>query len=162
MPSPGPGRDGTTSQGGTDPPPETPRRAINTIEVTVAGNLTNDPQLRYTNNGTAVASIRLAVRPRRPTGPGTFENGETSYLSGSVFGPTAEHVAESLRSGHRVIATGRLVERSFTATRGERQGETVRRHELIVDEIGVALRFATATVPRAARGAGASSEEAPF
>lgn len=121
---------------------------MNSIDVTVAGNLTSDPELRFTSTGTAVASFRIAVTPRRPTGQGGFENGETSYLSGSVFGSTAEHVAESLRSGHRVIATGRLVERSFTATRGERQGETVRRHELIVDEIGVALRFATATVTR--------------
>ncbi len=132
---------------------------MNTIEVTVAGNLTSDPELRFTSSGTAVANIRIAVTPRRPNGHGGFENGETSYLSGSVFGPTAEHVAESLRSGHRVIATGRLVERSFTATRGERQGETVRRHELIVDEIGIALRFAVATVTRAS-GSTADSEEA--
>jgi single-strand DNA-binding protein len=124
---------------------------MNTIQITVAGNLTHDPELRQTGNGTAVASIRLAVTSRRPAGDGTFENGDTSYLSGSVFGPTAEHVANSLRAGHRVIVTGRLVERSFTATRGERQGETVRRHELVVDEIGAALRFATVTVTKATR-----------
>ena len=122
---------------------------MNSIEVTVAGNLTHDPELRSTGTGTPVASIRLAVTPRRPTGKGSFENGETSYLSGSVFGRTAEHVAQSLRAGHRIIATGRLVERSFTATRGERQGETIRRHELLVDEIGPALRFATAVVTKA-------------
>jgi single-strand DNA-binding protein len=122
---------------------------MNLIEVTLAGNLTHDPELRYTGSGTAVASIRLAVTPRRPTGQGGFENGETTYLSGSVFGPTAEHVSESLRAGLRVVVTGRLVERSFTATRGERQGETIRRHELVIDEIGPALRFATATVTKA-------------
>jgi single-strand DNA-binding protein len=124
---------------------------MNTIHVTVAGNLAHDPELRQTSTGTAVASIRLAVTSRRPTGDGGFENGETTYLSGSVFGPTAEHAAASLRAGHRVLVTGRLVERSFTATRGERQGETVRRHELVVDEIGPALRFATADVTKVIR-----------
>ena len=124
---------------------------MNTIQVTVAGNLTHDPELRQTGTGTAVASIRLAVTSRRPTGTGSFENGETSYLSGSVFGSTAEHVAASLRAGHRILVTGRLVERSFTATRGEHQGETVRRHELVVDEIGPSLRFATADVTKVIR-----------
>jgi single-strand DNA-binding protein len=132
---------------------------MNTIQVTVAGNLTHDPELRFTSTGTAVASIRIAVTPRRPKGDGTFENGETTFLSGSVFGPTAEHVVASLKAGTRVIATGRLVERSFTATRGERQGETIRRHELVVDEIGVALRFATATVTKAT-GSAPDPEEA--
>jgi single-strand DNA-binding protein len=97
---------------------------MNTIQVTCVGNLTHDVELRHTaNNGTPVASIRIAVTPRRPTGSGTFENGETSYLSGSVFGPTAEHVAASLKAGHRVLVTGRLVERSFTATRGDHDAE---------------------------------------
>ena len=132
---------------------------MNTIQATVAGNLTHDPELRYTSTGTAVVTIRLAVTPRRPTGTGTFENGDTSYLTGTVFGPTAENVAESLKSGHRIIATGRLVERSFTATRGERQGETIRRHELVVDEIGVALRFATAVVTKSARRSTADDGE---
>ena len=132
---------------------------MKSIEVTLAGNLTHDPELRYTGSGTAVASIRLAVTPRRPTGQGGFENGETTYLSGSVFGPTAEHVAETLRAGLRVIVAGRLTERSFTATRGERQGETIRRHELVVDEIGPALRFATATVTKAT-GSAAEADEA--
>jgi single-strand DNA-binding protein len=122
---------------------------MNSIEVTVAGNLTHDPELRYTGSGTAVASIRLAVTPRRPTGQGGFENGETSYLGATVWGAAAENVAESLHKGDRVIVAGRLVERSFTATRGEREGETIRRHELVIDEIGPTLRFATATVTNA-------------
>ena len=130
-----------------------------TITVQVVGHLTHDVELRHTATGTPVASIRLAVTPRRPTGTGGFENGETSYLSGSVFGPTAEHVAASLKTGHRVLVTGRLVERSFTATRGEHQGETIRRHELVVDEIGPALRFATAVVTKSARRSTADDGE---
>jgi single-strand DNA-binding protein len=130
-----------------------------TITVQVVGHLTHDVELRHTATGTPVASIRLAVTPRRPAGNGTFENGETSYLSGSVFGPTAEHVAASLKSGHRVLVIGRLVERSFTATRGDREGETIRRHELVVDEIGPTLRFATAVVTKAARSSAADEAE---
>jgi single-strand DNA-binding protein len=124
---------------------------MNTIQVTVAGNLTHDPQLRSTATGTSVTTIRLAVTTRRPTGVGTFENGETNYITCTAFGATAEHVAGSLNSGHRVLVTGRLVERSFIATRGDYEGETVRRHELVIDEIGPALRFATAVVTKAAR-----------
>ena len=131
-----------------------------TITVQVVGHLTHDVELRHTANGTPVAGIRVAVTPRRPTGNGTFENGETSYLSGSVFGPTAEHVAASLKAGCRVLVTGRLVERSFTATRGDREGETIRRHELVVDEIGPALRFATVVVTKAARSGADETEDA--
>jgi single-strand DNA-binding protein len=134
---------------------------MSTIQLTVVGQLTADPILRSTSAG-PVANIRIAVTPRRPKGDGTFENGDTTFLTGSVFGATSEHVLATLRAGHRVIATGRLVERSFTATRGEREGETVRRHELIVDEIGVALRFATATVTKATRSIADDREEAPI
>jgi single-strand DNA-binding protein len=131
---------------------------MNTIQVTVTGNLTDDPALRQTSTG-AVASIRIAVTPRRPKGDGTFENGETSYLSGSVFGPAATHVSASLKRGQRVIVYGRLVERSFAATCGERQGETIRRHEIVVDEIGPSLRFATAKVEKARGGAQSVEDE---
>jgi hypothetical protein len=64
-----------------------------------------------------------------------------------------------LKRGMRIVAVGKLVERSFTATRGEHQGETIRRHELIVDEIGVALRFATATVTRATSASAAEGDD---
>ena len=88
--------------------------------ATVAGNLTRDPQLRYTPSGTAVVTVAVAITPRRRNAEtGNWENGETTYLNASEFGPTAEHVAESLATGDRVVVTGRLVERSFTATQGQ-------------------------------------------
>jgi single-strand DNA-binding protein len=101
-----------------------------TITVQVVGHLTHDVELRHTATGTPVASIRLAVTPRRPTGTGGFENGETSYLSGSAFGPTAEHVAASLKAGCR---------------RRDRPDTAVR---------------ATATVTRAARSSTDETEDA--
>jgi single-strand DNA-binding protein len=120
--------------------------------ITVAGNCTRDPELRYTPSGTAVASIDIAITPRRRNGEtGAFENGETTFLNLSAFGPIAVNVAESLRRGDRMLAVGRLVERSFTATRGERAGQEIRRHEMVVDEIGTSLRFATAKAVKSQR-----------
>jgi single-strand DNA-binding protein len=135
-----------------------------TASATLTGNLTRDPELRYTSSGQAVASISIADTPRRRNAStGEFEPGETSYYTATVWGAIAENVAESLHKGDRVLLTGRLVERSFTATRGERQGETVRRHEIVVDEIGAALRFATVTVTKATRqGATDTAEEVPI
>ena len=107
--------------------------------ATVAGNLTRDPQLRYTPSGTAVVTVAVAITPRRRNAEtGNWENGETTYLNASEFGPTAEHVAESLATGDRVVVTGRLVERSFTATQGQRAGQEIRRHEIVIDELGSA------------------------
>jgi len=136
---------------------------MNTIQVTLAGNLTDDPTLRFSLSGTAIASIRVAVTDRRATGAGTFENGEISYLTCTAFGPTAENVAESLHKGDRVAVTGRLVERSFTATRSERQGETVRRHELVdeVDLPSVRDRTVEAAGPRRADRCGRRRRRRP-
>lgn len=120
--------------------------------ATVAGNLTRDPALRYTPSGTAVVTVAVAITPRRRNAEtGNWENGETTYLNASEFGPTAEHVAESLATGDRVVVTGRLVERSFTATQGQRAGQEIRRHEIVIDEIGVSLRYATARPVKAHR-----------
>lgn len=120
--------------------------------ATVAGNLTRDPELRYTPSGTAVVTVAVAITPRRRNAEtGNWENGETTYLNASEFGPTAEHVAESVGTGDRVVVTGRLVERSFTATQGQRAGQEIRRHEIVIDEIGVSLRYATARPVKARR-----------
>ena len=110
------------------------------------------PQLRYTPSGTAVVTVAVAITPRRRNAEtGNWENGETTYLNASEFGPTAEHVAESLAPGDRVVVTGRLVDRSFTATQGQRAGQEIRRHEIVIDEIGVSLRYATARPVKAHR-----------
>jgi single-strand DNA-binding protein len=96
--------------------------------------------------------VAVAITPRRRNAEtGNWENGETTYLNASEFGPTAEHVAESLATGDRVVVTGRLVERSFTATQGQRAGQEIRRHEIVIDELGVSLRYATARPNKARR-----------
>lgn len=132
--------------------------------ITLTGNLTRDPELRFTASGKAVTSISVAETPRRRNEQtGQFEDGQTSYYTATLWGSAAQNVAESLTSGHRIILSGRLVERSFTATRGEREGQTIRRHEIIVDEIGPSLRFATAKPEKAARGAEpVETDEPPF
>ncbi len=123
--------------------------------TTLTGNLTRDPELRYTPSGQAVASISIAETPRRRNAQtGQWEDGQTSYYEATVWGPAAENVSESLQKGDRVIVAGRLVERSFTATRGEPEGDTIRRHEAVVDEIGTSLRFATAKPEKAPRNGG--------
>ena len=132
--------------------------------ITITGNLTHDPELRRTPSGKAVASISIAETPRRRNAQtGQYEDGQTSYYTATIWGPAAENAVESLSRGHRVILTGRLVERSFTATRGDHDGETLRRHEIVVDEIGPSLRFATAKPEKARRGdEPVDTDEAPF
>lgn len=119
--------------------------------ITVVGNLTADPELRYTQNGLAVANFTIASTPRnfdRQTND--WKDGEALFLRASVWRDFAEHVAGSLTKGSRVIATGRLKQRSYETREGEKRTAI----ELEVDEIGPSLRYATATVQRAAGGGG--------
>lgn len=119
--------------------------------ITVVGNLTADPELRYTQNGLAVANFTIASTPRnfdRQTND--WKDGEALFLRASVWRDFAEHVAGSLTKGSRVIATGRLKQRSYETREGEKRTAV----ELEVDEIGPSLRYATATVQRAAGGGG--------
>ncbi|CAO5193342.1 Single-stranded DNA-binding protein 2 [Frankia sp. AiPs1] len=120
--------------------------------ITVVGNLTNDPELRFTPNGAAVASFTVASTPRtldRQTNE--WKDGEALFLRCSVWRQAAENVAESLQKGARVIVSGRLKQRSFETREGEKRTVI----ELEVDEVGPSLRYATAKVVRAARGGGA-------
>ncbi|THJ76301.1 single-stranded DNA-binding protein [Candidatus Frankia alpina] len=120
--------------------------------ITVVGNLTSDPELRFTSNGAAVASFTIASTPRtldRQTNE--WKDGEALFLRCSIWRQAAEHVAESLQKGARVIVTGRLKQRSFETREGEKRTVI----ELEVDEVGPSLRYATAKVVRAARGGGA-------
>jgi single-strand DNA-binding protein len=116
--------------------------------ITVVGNLTADPELRYTQNGLPVANFTIASTPRNfDRQANEWKDGEALFLRASVWREFAEHVAGSLTKGSRVIATGRLKQRSYETKEGEKRTSI----ELEVDEIGPSLRYATAQVTRAAR-----------
>ncbi|HWS50139.1 MAG TPA: single-stranded DNA-binding protein [Microbacterium sp.] len=119
--------------------------------ITVVGNLTADPELRYTQNGLPVANFTIASTPRNfDRQANEWKDGEALFLRASVWREFAEHVAGSLTKGMRVIATGRLKQRSYQ----DREGNNRTAIELEVDEIGPSLRYATAQVTRAAGGSG--------
>jgi single-strand DNA-binding protein len=115
--------------------------------ITVVGNLSSDPELRYTPSGLAVANFTVACTPRTlDKASDTWKDGETLWLSCSVWKQYAENVAESLQKGMRVIVTGRLKARSYE----DRDGNKRTVFELDVDEVGPSLRRATARVTKAA------------
>ena len=119
--------------------------------ITVVGNLTADPELRYTQNGLPVANFTIASTPRTfDRQANEWEDGEALFLRASVWREFAEHVAGSLTKGMRVIAQGRLRQRSYQ----DREGNNRTAIELEVDEIGPSLRYATAQVTRAASNGG--------
>ncbi|MCI2267080.1 single-stranded DNA-binding protein [Sediminivirga luteola] len=119
--------------------------------ITVVGNITNDPELRFTPNGAAVANFTVASTPRTfDRQANEFKDGETLFLRCSAWRDMAENVAESLTRGTRVIVQGRLRSRTFETKEGEKR--TV--FELDVDEVGPSLRFASAKVARNERGGG--------
>jgi single-strand DNA-binding protein len=119
--------------------------------ITVVGNLTSDPELRYTQNGLAVANFTIASTPRTfDRQSNEWKDGEALFLRASVWRDFAEHVAGSLTKGSRVIATGRLRQRSYQ----DREGNNRTAIELEVDEIGPSLRYATAQVTRSSGGGG--------
>jgi single-strand DNA-binding protein len=116
--------------------------------ITIIGNLVNDPELRYTPTGQAVATFRVASTPRfmdRQTNE--WKDGDSLFLSCNVWRQAAENVAESLQRGMRVIVSGRLRQRSYETKEGEKR--TV--YEIEVDEVGPSLRNASAKVNRSAR-----------
>lgn len=124
--------------------------------ITVIGNLVDDPELRFTPSGAAVANFRIASTPRSfDKQTNEWKDGETLWLGCSVWRQAAENVAESLTKGTRVIVQGRLKSRSYETREGEKR--TV--FEIDVEEVGPSLRNATAKVNRATRtgGQGGSS-----
>jgi single-strand DNA-binding protein len=119
--------------------------------ITVAGNLVDDPELRFTPSGAAVAKFRVASTPRymdRQTNE--WKDGDSLFLTCNVWRQAAEHVAESLQRGMRVIVQGRLRQRSYETKEGEKR--TV--FEIEVDEVGPSLRNATAKVSKTTRSGG--------
>lgn len=124
---------------------------MNETIVTVVGNLTADPELRFTQSGAAVASFTVASTPRTfDRQSGEWKDGEALFLRCNVWRQVAENVAESLARGSRVLVSGRLKQRSFETKEGERRTVV----ELEVDEIGPSLRYATAKVNKVSRGDG--------
>ena len=123
----------------------------NDTVITVIGNLTADPELRFTQSGVAVASFTIASTPRTfDRQSNEWKDGEALFLRCSIWRDAAENVAESLEKGSRVVAQGRLKQRSFT----DREGNNRTSIELDVDEIGPSLRYATAKATKVQRGGG--------
>jgi len=117
--------------------------------ITVVGNLTADPELRYTQGGLAVANFTIASTPRTfDRTANDWKDGEALFLRASCWREFAEHVAGTLTKGSRVVATGRLKQRSYETKEGEKRTSM----ELEIDEIGPSLRYATAQVTRALGG----------
>jgi single-strand DNA-binding protein len=119
--------------------------------ITVIGNLTADPELRFTQSGAAVANFTVASTPRTfDRQSGEWKDGEALFLRCNIWRQAAENVAESLTRGARVIVSGRLKQRSFETREGEKRTVI----ELEVDEVGPSLRYATAKVNKVSRGSG--------
>lgn len=119
--------------------------------ITVVGNLTADPELRFTPSGSAVANFTVASTPRYfDRQSGEWKDGEALFLRCSIWRQAAENVAESLTRGARVVVQGRLKQRSFETKEGEKRTVV----ELDADEIGPSLRYATAKVNKVSRGGG--------
>ena len=133
--------------------------AAGDIVITVVGNLTNDPELRFTPSGAAVASFTIASNSRYlDKATNEWKDSEPVYMRCSVWRQYAENVAESLTRGTRVIATGRLKQRSYD----NRDGQKVTVMEMEVDDVGPALRTATAKVTKVARGGGGFGGDGGF
>src|SRR6516162_9144144 len=126
--------------------------AAGDTQITIAGNLVDDPELRFTPSGQPVAKFRVASTPRfRDNTTGEWKDGDSLFLTCNVWRQAAENVAESLTRGMRVIVSGRLRQRSYETKEGEKR--TV--YEVEVDDVGPSLRNASAKVNRASRnGAG--------
>ena len=125
--------------------------AAGDTQITIAGNLVNDPELRYTPTGQAVAKFRVASTPRfRDQQSGEWKDGDSLFLTCNVWRQAAENVAESLQRGMRVIVNGRLRQRSYETREGEKR--TV--YEVEVDDVGPSLRNASAKVTKSNRSGG--------
>ncbi|WIM70907.1 single-stranded DNA-binding protein [Corynebacterium suedekumii] len=119
--------------------------------ITVVGNAVNDPELRFTPSGAAVANFRIASTPRKfNSQTNQWEDGEALFLTCNVWRQAAENVAETISKGMRIIVTGRLRQRSFQTKEGENR--TV--YEIEVDEVGPSLKYASAQVNRNPREGG--------
>ena len=117
--------------------------------VTLIGNLVDDPELRFTPSGVAMAKVRFAVSRRYQDKSGTWQE-DTSFFGGTLWRDAAENAAESMTKGMRVIVTGRLEQRQWETQEGEKRSMV----EVAIDEIGPSLRWATASVNKTQRSGG--------
>ena len=119
--------------------------------ITVVGNLTADPELRFTSSGAAVANFTVASTPRKYNQQtSAWEDGNALFMRCSIWRQAAENVAESLTRGARVVVSGRLTQRSFETKEGEKRTVV----EMEVDEVGPSLKYATAKVNKVSRDGG--------
>ena len=129
--------------------------AVGDIQVTFVGNLTSDPELRFTPSGAAVANFTVACTPRSlDKNTNEWKDGETTFLRCQVWRQYAENVAESLTRGARVIVTGRLKQRSYETKEGEKRTSI----EVDVEDIGPALRNATCKITKSAGATSSRSD----
>ena len=137
---------------------------MNETTLTITGNLTSDPELRFTPGGIAVANFTVAATPRRfDKTSGGWVDGEVIFLRCTVWRQAAENVAESLTRGARVVVTGRLRSSTFETREGDKRTTL----ELDVEDIGASLKFSTVTLHRAQRTSGdadrpTDTDEPPF
>ncbi|MGH2694119.1 MAG: single-stranded DNA-binding protein [Actinomycetota bacterium] len=124
--------------------------------ITLVGNVTNDPELRFTPSGRQVANFSIAVNRRFRNSEGVWEDRLEGFFRCNVWGEMAENVAETLQKGTRVVLTGRLQQRTWEGPEGERREAT----EINIDEVGPSLRWATAQVTKSRRS-GAPAAPAP-
>lgn len=124
-------------------------------QITIVGNLTDDPELRYTANGAAVANFTVAHSTRIKDAAGNWADGETSFFRVNVWRALAENAAESLTRGTRVVVTGRLKQRSWENQEGEKRSMI----EIEADDVGPSLKWATASVQKTSRSSSASSSD---
>jgi single-strand DNA-binding protein len=116
-------------------------------QTVIVGNLVDDPELRFTSNGTPVSNLRVAVTQRVLEG-GAWRDGQTSFFRVNAWRETATHLAESLHKGDRVVVLGRLRQRSWETPEGERRSVA----EIEADEVAASLKWATAKIERVATG----------
>ena len=130
---------------------------MNDTTITITGNLTADPELRFTASGAAVANFTVASTPRTfDKASGEFKDGEALFMRCNIWRQAAENITESLSRGMRVVVTGRLKQRSFETKEGDKRTVI----ELEVDDIGPSLMYATAQVTKTSSGSGSSQRPA--
>jgi single-strand DNA-binding protein len=122
-------------------------------QITIVGNLTDDPELRYTANGAAVANFRVAYSTRIRDAAGNWTDGDTSFFTINCWRGLAENAAETLTRGTRVVVTGRLKQRSWENQDGEKRTVV----EIEADDLGPSLKWATASVQKTSRSSSSSA-----
>jgi single-strand DNA-binding protein len=138
---------------------------MNESTITFVGNLTADPELKFTPTGKPVANVAVACNPRRfDTTSNAWVDTTPVFWACEVWGPLGENAAESLHKGDRVLVSGRVKAYTWTPADGPNAGVEQRRTQVVVDEIGPSLRFAITKVTKAERSntAGTAAEEPPF